>query len=252
MTMLKVQSLRKSFHHLEVLKGIDFEISQADVTFIIGPSGGGKTTFLRCLNFLEVPDSGTIEIDGLKLCYDDEAGFHRLPERQLCKARARMPMVFQHFNLWNHRTALENVIEGPLIVQNRPRAEVVEEGRAILARVGLMDKFDAYPAELSGGQKQRVGVARALAMRPKLLLFDEPTSALDPELVSGVLDLIRELAEEGMTMIVVSHEMGFAKHSATSVYFIDDGQIVESGPPDQIFNEPKTERLRTFIRAILH
>jgi ABC-type polar amino acid transport system ATPase subunit len=252
MTMLKVRNLKKSFRHLQVLRGIDFEIAQAEVTFIIGPSGGGKTTFLRCLNFLEVPDSGTIEIDGLKLCYEDDSGFYRLPERRLCQARARMPMVFQHFNLWNHRTALENVIEGPVIVQKRRRSEVVEEARRILERVGLKDKLDAYPAELSGGQKQRVGIARALAMRPKLLLFDEPTSSLDPELVSGVLDLMRELAEEGLTMIVVSHEMGFAKHSANSVYFVDGGLIVESGPPAKIFSRPETERLRTFIRAILH
>jgi ABC-type polar amino acid transport system ATPase subunit len=250
--MLKVRELRKAFGHLQVLKGIDFEIDQGEVSFIIGPSGGGKTTLLRCLNFLEVPDSGSVEIDRLVLCHEDERGFHRLPERQLRAARAQMPMVFQHFNLWNHRTVLENVIEGPFIVQHRPRSEAVEEASQILADVGLADKLDAYPAELSGGQKQRVGIARALAMRPKLLLFDEPTSSLDPELVSGILDLMRRLAEEGMTMIVVSHEMGFAKHSANSVHFVDGGLIVESGPPSKIFNHPETERLRTFIRAILH
>jgi ABC-type polar amino acid transport system ATPase subunit len=251
-TMLKVRKLEKAFGHLRVLKGIDFEIAQGEVSFIIGPSGGGKTTFLRCLNFLEVPDSGTVEIDGLRLCYEDERGFHRLPEQQLCTARARMPMVFQHFNLWNHRTVLENVIEGPVVVQKRPRPEAADEARRILEDVGLLDKLDAYPAELSGGQKQRVGIARALAMRPNLLLFDEPTSSLDPELVSGILDLMRKLAEEGLTMVVVSHEMGFAKHSANSVHFVDDGLIVESGPPAKIFNHPETDRLRTFIRAILH
>jgi ABC-type polar amino acid transport system ATPase subunit len=250
--MLKVRKLRKAFGHLEVLKGIDFEIGQGEVSFIIGPSGGGKTTLLRCLNFLEVPDSGTVEIDQLKLCHEDERGFHRLPERRLRTARAQMPMVFQHFNLWNHRTVLENVIEGPLIVQKRPRLEVVDESTQILTNVGLGDKLDAYPAELSGGQKQRVGIARALAMRPKLLLFDEPTSSLDPELVSGILDLMRKLAEQGLTMIVVSHEMGFARHSASFVHFVDGGLIVESGPPGKIFNHPETERLRTFIRAILH
>src|SRR5262245_1872109 len=179
--MLKVRNLRKAFGHLQVLKGIDFEIAQGQVAFIIGPSGGGKTTLLRCLNFLEVPDSGSVEIDRLILCHEDERGFHKLPERQLRTARAQMPMVFQHFNLWNHRTVLENVIEGPVIVQHRPRAEAVEEASQILADVGLGDKLEAYPAELSGGQKQRVGIARALAMRPKLLLFDEPTSSLDPE-----------------------------------------------------------------------
>jgi ABC-type polar amino acid transport system ATPase subunit len=250
--MLKVRKLRKAFGHLQVLKGIDFEIDQGEVSFIIGPSGGGKTTLLRCLNFLEVPDSGTVEIDQLRLCHDDERGFHRLPERRLRTARAQMPMVFQHFNLWNHRTVLENVIEGPLIVQKRPRLEVVDESTQILTNVGLGDKLDAYPAELSGGQKQRVGIARALAMRPKLLLFDEPTSSLDPELVSGILDLMRKLAEQGLTMIVVSHEMGFARHSASFVHFVDGGLIVESGPPGKIFNHPETERLRTFIRAILH
>jgi ABC-type polar amino acid transport system ATPase subunit len=250
--MLKVSKLRKAFGHLLVLKGIDFEIDQGEVSFIIGPSGGGKTTLLRCLNFLEVPDSGTVEIDNLTLCHEDERGFHRLPDRQLRSARAQMPMVFQHFNLWNHRTVLANVIEGPVIVQHRPRLEAVDEATRILADVGLGDKLTAYPAELSGGQKQRVGIARALAMRPKIMLFDEPTSSLDPELVSGVLDLMRKLAEQGMTMIVVSHEMGFAKHSASSVHFVDGGLIVESGPPDKIFNHPGTERLRTFIRAILH
>jgi ABC-type polar amino acid transport system ATPase subunit len=250
--MLKVRKLRKAFGHLQVLKGVDFEIDQGEVSFIIGPSGGGKTTLLRCLNFLEVPDSGTVEIDKLTLCHGDERGFHRLPERQLRNARAQMPMVFQHFNLWNHRTVLENVIEGPVIVQHRPRPEAVDEGTRILVDVGLGDKLNAYPAELSGGQKQRVGIARALAMRPKIMLFDEPTSSLDPELVSGILDLMRKLAEQGMTMIVVSHEMGFAKHSASSVHSVDGGLIVESGPPNKIFNHPETERLRTFIRAILH
>lgn len=252
MTLLTVQNLKKKFGDLHVLHGIDFTISKGEVAFVIGPSGGGKSTFLRCLNFLEVPNSGTIEVDGLTLCYDDERGFHRLPERRLSNARSQMPMVFQHFNLWNHRTALENVIEGPLIVRKRPRAEVVEEAIQVLDRVGLKDKLNAYPAELSGGQKQRVGIARALAMQPKLLLFDEPTSSLDPELVSEVLDLMRELAEEGRTMIVVSHEMGFAKRCAHFVYFVANGLIAESGLPDQIFNHPQTERLRSFIGAIMH
>ncbi len=250
--LLKVANLKKQFGDLKVLLGIDFQITKGEVAFIIGPSGGGKSTFLRCLNFLEVPDHGTIEMDGLTLCHDDAGGFHRLPERRLSAARSQMPMVFQHFNLWSHRTALENVIEGPLIVRKRPRAEVVDEAIQVLDRVGLKDKLNAYPAELSGGQKQRVGIARALAMRPKLLLFDEPTSSLDPELVSEVLDLMRELAEEGRTMIVVSHEMGFAKRSAHSVYFVANGVIMESGPPDEIFNNPQAERLRSFIGAIMH
>ena len=250
--ILRVQGLRKSFGSLEVLKGIDLTVRPREVAFIIGPSGGGKTTFLRCLNFLETPGGGTIEFAGVRLCHDDGGQFHRRPEREIRQARARMPMVFQHFNLFHHRTVLENVIEGPTVVLKRPRQQAIEDARAILGRVGLADKLGAYPAQLSGGQKQRVGIARALAMQPKLILFDEPTSSLDPELVVGVLDTIRRLAEDGMTMVVVSHEMGFARRLADWVYFMADGMIIEAGPPKAIFESPESERVRTFIGSILH
>jgi ABC-type polar amino acid transport system ATPase subunit len=250
--ILRVSGLRKSFGSLEVLKGVDFAVRPREVAFVIGPSGGGKTTFLRCLNFLETPAAGTIEFDGKQLCHGTAASFHRRPEREIRQARAQMPMVFQHFNLFHHRTVLENVIEGPTVVLKRPRPDAVREARDILSRVGLADKLEAYPAQLSGGQKQRVGIARALAMHPKLILFDEPTSSLDPELVVGVLDTIRRLAEDGMTMIVVSHEMGFARRLADWVYFMADGLIVEAGPPKVIFETPENERVRSFIGSILH
>ncbi|MDZ4736789.1 MAG: amino acid ABC transporter ATP-binding protein [Rhodospirillaceae bacterium] len=252
MSILNVRGLKKRFGHNEVLKGVDLSVEPGEVTFLIGPSGGGKTTLLRCLNFLEMPDGGTIEIEGQKLCQEDASGFRKAPEKQIRQARSRMPMVFQHFNLWNHRTALENVIEGPIVVQKRSRSDAIDEGRRLLERVGLKDKLGSYPAELSGGQKQRVGIARALAMQPTLLLCDEPTSSLDPELVSGILDLLRVLADEGRTMVVVSHEMGFARRSADRVHFVDGGRIAESGPPETIFNQPETERLKSFISAILH
>lgn len=250
--ILRVQGLRKRFGALEVLNGVDLTVRLGEVAFIIGPSGGGKTTFLRCANFLEVPDAGTVEFDGKRLCHGDGGGFHRRPEREIRQARAQMPMVFQHFNLFQHRTVLQNVIEGPTVVFKRPRKEAIEEAREILSRVGLADKLDAYPAQLSGGQKQRVGIARALAMRPRLILFDEPTSSLDPELVAGVLDTIRRLAEDGMTMVIVSHEMGFARRLADRVYFMADGMIIEAGPPKAIFEAPESARVRTFIRSILH
>ena len=250
--ILSVRGLRKNFGDLQVLKGVDLTVKPGEVTFFIGPSGGGKTTLLRCLNFLETPNGGTIEFDGERLCHEENGVFRRCPERVIRDKRAHMPMVFQHFNLFSHRTALENVIEGPVIVLKRPRAQAIEEGRALLAKVGLADKLDAYPAQLSGGQKQRVGIARALAMQPKLILFDEPTSSLDPELVSGVLDTIRGLADEGRTMIIVSHEMGFARNLAGMVHFVADGVIMESGPPKRIFDAPESSRLKSFINAILH
>ena len=222
------------------------------MAFVIGPSGGGKTTLLRCINFLETPNAGSIEFEGKRLCQGDEQSFRRCPEREIRQARTQMPMVFQHFNLLQHRTVLENVIEGPTVVLKRPRHEAIREAGEILARVGLTDKLGAYPAQLSGGQKQRVGIARALAMRPKLILFDEPTSSLDPELVAGVLDTIRRLAEDGMTMVIVSHEMGFARRLADQVYFMADGLVIEAGSPKSIFEEPESERVRAFIRSILH
>jgi ABC-type polar amino acid transport system ATPase subunit len=250
--VLTVRGLVKRFGRLDVLNGIDLTVRQGEVAFIIGPSGGGKTTLLRCIDFLEIPDGGSVEFDGKRLCHSDERGFHRCPEREIRQARAQTPMVFQHFNLFNHRTVLENVIEGPVMVLKRPRGEATDEALRILDRVGLREKASAYPAQLSGGQKQRVGIARALAMHPRMILFDEPTSSLDPELVAGVLETIRRLAEDGMTMLIVSHEMGFARRLADSVYFVADGRIVESGTPRQIFETPESERVKSFIGSILH
>ncbi len=250
--LLSVRQLHKSFGDLEVLKGVDIAVHPSEVTFLIGPSGGGKSTLLRCVNFLDVPNAGEIVFDGQRLCHEDGNLFQVAPERVLRHARSEMPMVFQHFNLFTHRTVIQNVIEGPVIVQRRRRDEVIVEAEEILRRVGLRDKADHYPDQLSGGQKQRVAIARALAMHPRLILFDEPTSALDPELVAGVLDTIRTLADEGMTLIVVSHEMGFARKLADLIHFISDGRIVESGSPEQIFDRPENDRLAGFIRSILH
>ena len=250
--VLEVRQLRKSFGGVEVLKGVNLSVKAGEVTFLIGPSGGGKSTLMRCINFLDTPNSGEITFDGKRLCHEDSNIFTMAPERVLRGARSQMPMVFQHFNLFSHRTVLQNVIEGPIVVQRRPRAQVIGEAEEILRRVGLRDKLDHYPDQLSGGQKQRVAIARALAMQPRVILFDEPTSALDPELVSEILDAIRLLAEDGLTMIVVSHEMGFARRLADVIHFIADGAIVESGPPGRIFDAPESSRLTGFIRSILH
>jgi ABC-type histidine transport system ATPase subunit len=249
--LLEIRGLHKAYGGNRVLHGVDLKVLPGEVTFLIGPSGGGKSTLLRCINFLETPTSGEIVFGGTRLCHQDGGVFHAAPERVIRAARAQMPMVFQHFNLFSHRTVLENIIEGPTIVQKRARAEAVQEAHGLLARVGLAEKASAYPAELSGGQKQRIAIARALAMQPRLILFDEPTSALDPELVAGVLDTIRALAEEGRTMIVVSHEMTFARRLADRVHFICGGMIEEAGPPEAIFDAPKSERLKAFIRSIL-
>lgn len=250
--LLRVRGLRKSFGAVEVLKGVDVAVHAGEVTFLIGPSGGGKSTLMRCMNFLDLPNAGEIVFGGKRLCHEDGSVFHAAPERVLRAARSEMPMVFQQFNLFSHRTVLQNVMEGPVMVQRRQRAEVASEAEDILRRVGLHDKLDHYPDQLSGGQKQRVAIARALAMQPRLILFDEPTSALDPELVAGILDTIRGLAEGGMTLIVVSHEMGFARKLADRVHFIAEGRIVESGPPEQIFDRPGNTRLSGFISSILH
>nr|WP_309402196.1 amino acid ABC transporter ATP-binding protein [Aminobacter niigataensis]WMD00136.1 amino acid ABC transporter ATP-binding protein [Aminobacter niigataensis] len=249
--LLSIRGLQKRFGSHEVIKHIDLDVSPGSVTFLIGPSGGGKSTVLRCVNFLETPSAGEILFAGERLCHMQNEKFHPSSDVVLRKARAQMPMVFQHFNLFAHRTALENVIEGPILVLGKSREQAVEQGRELLRRVGLLDRAGAYPAQLSGGQKQRVAIARAVAMEPRLILFDEPTSALDPELVSGVLDTIRALAEEGRTMIVVSHEMTFARKLADRVHFITGGVIAESGSPDEIFDDPKNERLKQFIRSIL-
>lgn len=250
--ILQIRGLRKSYGTLTVLRNIDFSVRPGDVTFLIGPSGGGKSTLLRCINFLAQPNGGEIRFDGQRLCHEEHGHFRVAPERDLRRARCEMPMVFQHFNLFAHRTVLENVIEAPVHVQGRSRAEAVDEAMETLAMVGLADKSDQYPDQLSGGQKQRVAIARALAMKPKLILFDEPTSALDPELVAGVLDTIRTLAERGMTLIVVSHEMGFARKLADRIHFVCDGILMESGTPEEIFSQPKSERLASFIRTVSH
>lgn len=250
--LLSVRQLRKSFGPLEVLKGVNIAVYPGEVAFLIGPSGGGKSTLMRCMNFLDMPNAGEIVFAGRRLCHEDGGVFQSAPERVLRGARSDMPMVFQHFNLFSHRTVLQNVIEGPVMVKRRPRQEAIGEAEEILRRVGLGDKVDHYPDQLSGGQKQRVAIARALAMRPRLILFDEPTSALDPELVAGVLDTIRALAEEGLTLIVVSHEMGFARKLADKIYFIADGVILESGTPERIFDNPENHRVTGFIRSILH
>jgi ABC-type polar amino acid transport system ATPase subunit len=250
--LLDVRGLHKSFDGVPALRGVDFAVRPGEVSFLIGPSGGGKSTLIRCINFLETPNAGEIVFDGRRLCHEDGRVFQAAPERVLRAARSEMPMVFQHFNLFAHRTVLGNVIEGPVMVQRRPRDEAIAQAEELLRRVGLRDKADSYPDQLSGGQKQRVAIARALAMRPKLILFDEPTSALDPELVSGILDTIRDLAEQGMTLIVVSHEMAFARKLADIVHFMADGMLLESGPPEQIFDSPANSRVAGFIRAILH
>ncbi len=250
--LVEVRALHKSYPGgPPVLRGVDLDVAPGEVSFLIGPSGGGKSTLLRCINFLETPTAGEIRFGETQLCHEPGGVFTAAPERTLRAARVQMPMVFQQFNLFSHRTVLENIIEGPVIVKRQPRAQAVEEAHAMLTRVGLPDKADAYPAELSGGQKQRVAIARALAMQPQLILFDEPTSALDPELVSGVLDIIRSLAEEGRTMLVVTHEMGFARKLADRVHFVCGGVIEESGTPSEVFDRPKSERLRAFMGSIL-
>lgn len=247
--MLQIRALHKHYGGQHVLRGIDLEVRAGEVDVLIGPSGGGKSSLLRCINFLETPSNGEIRFVGRQLCHENGGVFTVAHEPLLRQARRQMPMVFQSFNLFSHRTVIENLIEGPVVVQGRARAEAREEAAALLARVGLSDKHDAYPAELSGGQKQRVAIARALAMHPRLVLFDEPTSALDPELVSGVLDIIRSLAEEGRTMLIVTHELGFARRLADRIHFVCNGVIEASGPADRMLDDPPTERLRSFMRS---
>ncbi|HUA78383.1 MAG TPA: amino acid ABC transporter ATP-binding protein [Acetobacteraceae bacterium] len=241
--VIEVRAVRKRFGAHEVLRGVSLTAHQGDVVAIIGASGSGKSTLLRCIPLLEAPDEGEIVIGGERL---DPANRH-----QVERVRATLGFVFQSFNLWPHRTVLGNVIEAPVHVQRRPRGECVAEAEALLAKVGLADKRDAWPNELSGGQQQRAAIARALAMRPRALLFDEPTSALDPELVGEVLRVIRALAEEGRTMLIVTHEMSFAADVSSRAIFLDDGVIAEEGPPGQIFRDPATERCRAFVRRHL-
>ncbi len=240
--MIVVKDLCKNFDDLEVLKDINIEIKKGDVTCVIGPSGSGKSTFLRCLNLLESPSSGHIIFEGNDLT---EKGVNINLHRQ------KMGTVFQNFNLFPHMTVLDNLITAPMMLKKVPRDVAVEKAKALLARVGLSDKLDAYPAMLSGGQQQRVAIVRALAMEPDVMLFDEPTSALDPEMVGEVLDVMKELARDGMTMVVVTHEMGFAREVANRVVFIADGIICEDGTPEEIFSAPKTERLRSFLSKVL-
>ncbi|QFT88232.1 L-cystine import ATP-binding protein TcyC [Bacillus sp. THAF10] len=243
--MISVKSLHKQFGDLEVLKGIDLNVEKGKVVVVIGPSGSGKTTLLRCLNILEKPTSGFVEIDSKTLDFSA-----KVSAKDIAAFRRLTGMVFQSYNLFPHMTALQNVMEGPVTVKKEEKSSVKERAVSILQKVGLGEKLNSYPFELSGGQQQRVGIARALAMEPNVMLFDEPTSALDPELVGEVLRVMKELANEGMTMVVVTHEMKFAKEVADEVIFMDDGKIVEQGPPHEIFHSPKTERTKQFLRLI--
>jgi polar amino acid transport system ATP-binding protein len=250
--MVKSEAVHKSFGRLEVLRGIDLEVLPKEVMCIIGPSGSGKSTFLRCINHLEKIDAGRLSVDGELVGYREHNDkLYELPDREVCRKRAEIGMVFQRFNLFPHMTALENVIEAPMRVKRESRATAVARGRSLLDRVGLGEKLHAYPNQLSGGQQQRVAIARALAMQPKLMLFDEPTSALDPELVGEVLDAMRGLAQDGMTMVVVTHEMGFAREVGDNLVFMDGGVIVESGKPREVLASPKHERTRSFLSKVL-
>jgi len=250
--MVRAENVHKRFGRLEVLRGIDLEVQPREVLMLIGPSGSGKSTFLRCINHLEQIDAGRIWVDGELVGYRQEGNLlYELREHELARRRSEIGMVFQRFNLFPHMTALQNVIEAPIQVKRLPRAAAVERARKLLERVGLAEKAHVYPAQLSGGQQQRVAIARALAMEPKLMLFDEPTSALDPELVGEVLAVMRQLAQDGMTMIVVTHEMPFAREVGDRVVFMDGGVVVEQGPPAEVLANPKHERTRSFLARIL-
>lgn len=245
---LSVKSLHKSFGPIEVLKGVSLDAKEGEVVSILGSSGSGKSTFLRCINLLETPDAGEIAVAGETIRMQPIGNGRRpVDRRQVDRIRSSLSMVFQSFNLWTHKTVLENIIEAPVHVQRRPRAECIEEAEALLAKVGIAEKRNHYPAHLSGGQQQRAAIARALAMRPKVMLFDEPTSALDPELVGEVLRVMRALAEEGRTMLVVTHEMGFARHVSSRVMFLHQGVVEEDGKPQEVFTNSKSERFRQFI-----
>jgi polar amino acid transport system ATP-binding protein len=250
--MVKAEGVHKRYGRLEVLKGITLEVQPAEVMCILGPSGSGKTTFIRCINHLEKIDSGRLWVDGELVGYR-QAGdrIHELRESEVAHKRAEIGMVFQRFNLFPHMTAIQNVVEAPIRVKNVSKGRAVERARELLEQVGLADKLDAYPSQLSGGQQQRVAIARALAMEPKLMLFDEPTSALDPELVGDVLDVMRGLAKEGMTMVVVTHEIGFAREAGDTVVFMDEGVVVETGEPREVFANPKHERTKVFLSKVL-
>ena len=250
--MVLAQEVCKDFGALKVLKGVNLEVAKGQVLVIVGPSGSGKSTFLRCINHLEQISAGRLYVDGELVGYREARGkLHELPPREAAKQRRDVGMVFQHFNLFPHRTALANVMEAPVHVKKVKREDAVTRAKDLLARVGLSDKANAYPAQLSGGQQQRVAIARALAMDPKLMLFDEPTSALDPELVGEVLAAMKKLASEGMTMLVVTHEMGFAREVADQLVFMDGGVIVESGKPREVLANPQHERTQAFLSKLL-
>ncbi|MFK0265797.1 amino acid ABC transporter ATP-binding protein [Streptomyces angustmyceticus] len=264
--MVDIRSVRKSFGPLEVLRGVDLQVRTGEVTVVLGPSGSGKSTLLRTINHLEKVDSGSVSVNGALVGYRREdpaaarrsfrrgerpARLYELREREILKQRTEIGFVFQNFHLFPHLTVLENLTEAPVAALRRPKKEAAETARALLARVGLADKADAYPRTLSGGQQQRVAIARALALEPKLLLFDEPTSALDPELVGEVLEVIKDLAHQGTTMIVVTHEIGFAREVADTVVFMDGGRIVEQGPPGEVLDRPRHERTRSFLSKVL-
>jgi polar amino acid transport system ATP-binding protein len=252
MAMVLAEGVRKRFGHLEVLKGIDLEVAEREVMVLLGPSGSGKSTFLRCINHLEKIDGGRLSVDGHLVGYRQQGGkLYELKEREVARKRSEIGMVFQRFNLFPNMTALSNVTCAPSYVKKVSRSDAEKRGRELLDRVGLSDKADAYPSQLSGGQQQRVAIARALAMDPKLMLFDEPTSALDPELVGEVLDVMKQLASDGMTMVVVTHEMGFAREVGDRVVFMDDGVVVEQGVPSEVFANPRHDRTKAFLSKIL-
>ncbi len=250
--MVKIRGVHKSYNGVAVLKGVNLDVQRGEVTCLIGPSGSGKSTLLRCINHLEKHDSGELRVDDELVGYEMRNGkLHELSDKRICQNRSHIGMVFQRFNLFQHFTVLDNITIGQMKVLGVNRESAVQKARELLARVGLKDKESSYPSQLSGGQQQRVAIARALAMDPKLMLFDEPTSALDPELVGEVLEVMRDLAKSGMTMIVVTHEIGFAREVANSVYFLDAGIIEESGDPRVILSNPASERLKNFLSKVL-
>lgn len=251
-SMVQAENIHKRFGEVEVLKGVDLSVAHGEVTVVIGPSGSGKSTFLRCINHLEKIDSGRLLVDGELVGYRERGGrLYELKDAEVCRKRAEIGMVFQRFNLFPHMTALENVVEAPIGIKRQRKEIAVADARELLAKVGLSEKCSAYPSQLSGGQQQRVAIARALAMEPKLMLFDEPTSALDPELVGDVLDVMRSLAMDGMTMVVVTHEIGFAREVGDALVFMDGGVIVEAGRPRDVINSPQHERTQAFLSKVL-
>jgi polar amino acid transport system ATP-binding protein len=250
--MVRAENVHKRYGLVEVLRGIDLQVDPGEVMVIIGPSGSGKSTFLRCINHLEKINAGRLWVDGELVGYRERGGkLHELPDRDVCRKRSEIGMVFQRFNLFPHMTAVQNIIEAPVRVRGESKSAAVEDAKRLLDRVGLGDKYASYPNQLSGGQQQRVAIARALAMKPKLMLFDEPTSALDPELVGDVLEVMRNLAVEGMTMVVVTHEIGFAREVGDSLVFMDDGVVVEAGNPREVLGNPQHERTKAFLSKVL-